>query len=521
MDNPFGFTLRPESPVHTGLGPAWEDLAAAAECSGSPSGRELALRINENRHVAQFTPAIANMLHDMLKRFVELQGVDDDAVRLSELVIHLEPKILTASLRTEQNRQRRNSILLSAVKVLSIRATMRLARSASEAYNQPFSKPLRSLMRKVARTAVSRSAPGQADAQLLFRQILAWKFSEVRGRHGDATKLRYKDLFAQAPRRRQGGRATPEAERIVQTAIELDAVGEVVWVAVTEMIEAGQERDLLSMLKGAPSEARVSGLIIGRIAHPNLLQKLLDEERVDFEAVDLILDQMGIAAAKVLLEALAESRARVTRREVFHRLVKLGTDVGPMLEVRLKDRRWFVLRNMIALAREAGCLMDWHLMQPFLTHKDARVRREALLLLLRQESTSEAAIVKALEDTEPNVLRSALQAARTRMPGAAIPVLAERVRSTDFPPEFRVLALQLLGRSNSTFALDAHLHFTQVGKSFLGTPKLAAKSPEMLAGLSNLARMWPGDRRVVALLASARKSKDDQIASAARAQPRA
>jgi hypothetical protein len=518
MENPFGFTLRPESPVLTGLGPVWEDLAVAAECSGSPGGRELALRINEHRHVAEFTPAIANMLHDMLKRLVEVQDVDEDAVRLSELVIHLERKILTAALRTEQNRQRRNSMLLNALKALSIRATMRLARSASEAYNQPFSKPLRALLRKLARSAVTRS-PDQADAQLLFRQILAWKFNEVRGRRGDGTKVRYKDVFAQAPRRRPGGRATPEAERIVQTAIELDAIGEVVWVAVTEMIEAGLERDLLAMLKGAPPEARVSGLIIGRIAHPNLLQQLLDEERVDFEAVDLILDQMGIAAAKVLLEALAESRARSTRREVFQRLVKLGADVGPMLEVRLKDRRWFVLRNMIALAREAGCLMDWHLMEPFLAHKDARVRRETLLLLLRQESTSEAAIVKALEDTDVNVLRAALQAARTRTPAAAVRVLADRVRAPDFPPEFRVLALQLLGRSNSSFALDAHLYFTQAGKTLFGKPRLAAKSLEMLAGLSNLARTWPGDRRVVALLAAARKSRDHQIASAARTQP--
>jgi hypothetical protein len=517
LSNPFGFTLRPEGPVLTGLDRVWDDLAIAAEYAGTmPSGRELALRINENPNVELFTPAIAATLHDMLERLApEGDAGSEDATRLSEFVVHLDTSILTAALRTESTAQRRSALLDNCLKVLSVRAMLRLAQAASIAFNQPFSKPLRRLLRRIARDAVSSDVRLQPEARALFLRVLKKKLVEVRTSHGHAVTQGYKDLFAQAPPHRQITRATPESDRIVQTAIETDAVGEVVWVAVTEMIAAHRERDLVGMLKGLPKSSKTLRMIVSRIANQTLMGSLLDEEPVDFEAVDLMLEHMGLAAAKVLLEQLAESRSRITRREVFQRLVRLGPEIQPLLEVRLKDRRWFVLRNMIALAREAGCVIDWPVMEPFIRHKDPRVRREALLLLLRHDKTYERAVVAALGDTDRNVLRTALQAARSRLSEDGAIVLAERVTSADFPPEFRVLSLHLLGRSNSAVALDALLHFAQAGRTLLGKPKLAVKSPEMLAAVGNLARTWPGERRVSALIAAALKSRDAEVVSAA------
>jgi hypothetical protein len=530
--NDFGFTLRPEGPALTGVDRAWDDLAIAAEFAGaSATGRALAACINDNRHVDQFLPAIATMLHDTVERLAGTGETDGDTVerlagtgetdgapaeRLSELLVHLNTSILVSALRTELNQQRRGRLVKNAIRVLTIRATLRLAQAASAAYDEPFSRPLRRLLRKLAREAVTTGTLVQPEAQRLFRHIVVRKFEKRAVRHGDPVTLGFKDVFAEAPPRRAPGKATPEAERLMQTAMEIDAVGEAVWVAATEMIDDGQQRDLIALLKGASPTARVPRLVLGRIAHQPLLTKLLQEDPVDFELVDLLLDHMGVAAAKVLLEELAESRSRVTRREVFQRVVRLGPAIGPLLEVRLKDRRWFVLRNMIALAREAGCLLDWHIMQPFLGHADARVRREALHLLIRHDVTYEHAVTKALEDTDRNVLRIALQAARSRLPESAVPVLADRVTRSDFPPEFRVLALHLLGRSSNQVALEALLRFAQNGKTILGRPKLAPKSPEMLAALSNLARTWPGERRVAALLASAAHAKDAEAADAAR-----
>ena len=516
--NDFGFTLRPEGPALTGVDRAWDDLTIAAEFVGTtPTGRALAACINDNRHVDQFLPAIAAMLRDTVDRLADEGETDGIAAeRLSELLVHLNTSILVGALRADLNQQRPGRLIQQAIRVLSIRATLRLAQAASSAYDEPFSRPLRRLLRKLAREAVTTGTLIQPEAQVLFRRVVARKFEKRAVRPGDALTLGYKGVFAEAPPHRPQGKATPEAERVMQTAIEIDVVGEAVWVATTEMIDGGQERELIALLRNTPPTSKVARLILGRIGHQRLLSKLLQEDPVDFGLVDLLLDHMGVAAAKVLLEELAESRSRVTRREVFQRVVRLGAAIGPLLEVRLKDRRWFVLRNMIALAREAGCLLDWHIMQPFLTHADARVRREALHLLIRHDVTYEQAITQAFEDTDRNVLRATLQAARARLPEGAVPVLADRVTRSDFPPEFRVLAVQLLGRSSNPVALEALLHFTQNGKTILGRPKLAPKSPEMLAALSNMARTWPGERRVAALLAAATRAKDTEVADAAR-----
>lgn len=516
--NDFGFTLRPEGPALTGVDRAWDDLTVAAEFAGTtPTGRALAACINDNRNVDQFLPAIAAMLRETVERLAEHGETDSVAAeRLSELLVHLNTPILIAALRADVNHQRPGRLIQQAISVLSIRATLRLAQAASSAYDEPFSRPLRRLLRKLARDAMTTGTLIQPDAQVLFRRIVARKFEKPTVRPGDAVTLGYKGVFAEAPPHRPQGKATPEAERVMQTAIEIDVVGEAVWVATTEMIDGGQERELIALLRSTPPTSKVARLILGRIGHQRLLSKLLQEDPVDFGLVDLLLDHMGVAAAKVLLEELAESRSRVTRREVFQRVVKLGPAIGPLLEVRLKDRRWFVLRNMIALAREAGCLLDWHIMQPFLTHADARVRREALHLLIRHDVTYEQAITQAFEDTDRNVLRTALQAARSRLPEGAVTVLADRVTRSDFPPEFRVLAVQLLGRSSNPAALEALLHFTQHGKTILGRPKLAPKSPEMLAALGNMARTWPGERRVAALLAAATRARDTEVANTAR-----
>lgn len=517
VTNPFGITLRPAAPVLTGLDRAWEHLAVVAECTASqPSGAELAAAINTNSQVAQFTPAIAATLHDAVE-FLAAQpdGCESAAAgRLSELIVHLEPRILTGTLRTESDSQRRNTLLHGSVRTLSIRALLQIARAASVAYSQPLPKPMGQLLRRIAREATPQS-PNRGEAQRLLRAILTRKFQDVPVRREAGVSQGYRDVFALAPKRRPESRAAPEAERIAQTAIDVDAVGEVVWIAVSEIIESGRQRELLALLEGIPPESAVRGMIIARIAHPELLAKLLQDEPVDFESVDLLLDHLGTAAAKVLLEELAESASRVTRREVYQRVVKLGPEIAPLIEMRLRDRRWFVLRNMISLAREAGCTIG-HMIRPFLGHSDARVRREALLLLLRHDATFEEALIKGLADSDRAVLRAALQAARSRLPADAIPVLADRICSSDFPPEFRVMTIHLLGRSNSSQALEALLPFVQAGRTLLGRPRLANKSPEMLAALGNLARTWPGERRVAALLAAARSERDDEVQAATR-----
>jgi hypothetical protein len=201
---------------------------------------------------------------------------------------------------------------------------------------------------------------------------------------------------------------------------------------------------------------------------------------------------------------------------LLERLARFGPQIQPLVEGRLRDGRWFVQRNMISLLRAASCQPDPALASRFLQNSDERIRREAVLWCLQSAETRERAIIEGLKDGSADVLKPALQAARSGLPQSAVPVLAKRILESDFPPAFRVLAVSLLGRSGNTLALEALLHFATSGRTLLGRPRLAAKSPEMLAAVTALARTWRADRRAGGILEQALRSRDAQVVAAAK-----
>jgi hypothetical protein len=224
---------------------------------------------------------------------------------------------------------------------------------------------------------------------------------------------------------------------------------------------------------------------------------------------------MGATATDSLLEELTMSTSRVTRRGILDRLAGLGAGIGPAVTERLMtEQRWFVIRNMLHVLREAGCAVQNVALPTFQNHSDARVRREAMLLLFQDPIARDRAITNGLKDTDPYMIRAALREARNGLPDVAVPVLGKRIMETDYPPELRVPAIHLLGRSKSVLALDALLRYVFGGTTLLGKPKLAAKSPEMIAALRGLARTWPHERRAKPLLEQAAASGDPQITAA-------
>jgi hypothetical protein len=124
------------------------------------------------------------------------------------------------------------------------------------------------------------------------------------------------------------------------------------------------------------------------------------------------------------------------------------------------------------------------------------------------------ALAAALKDSDVGMLKIGLRAARSALSDTVAPIVSKRVLEATFPAELRTSALYLLGRSNSALALEALLQFVSGGTTLLGRQKLAEKSPEMLIALSGLARGWPNDKRVAALIALAKASKDPDIAKA-------
>lgn len=500
-------------PAVTGASGPWQRLVSTVcESPVSLSGAALAERINANP-ASQYAGAVNLSLREILtERGAGAEtGAGQTDRAASQLVTRLRPDILVSVLRAEAEPQRRRELLEGAILHLSIPASLRMASAVAVALERPLSPALRMIVRKLARAANGPDAEAAAWARTCLQELvrsitLEWTQPKKGGKGFEPATHR--------PQPRSAGRTTPEAERVVQVALECEAMGDAVTAAVHELVEAGETRLVIDMLAQVPETNQAGKVIVKQIATAEGLTEALLKEPPDTAAADVLLRGLGIAAAKVMIETLIESRSRPTRRYLLDRLAKLGPEVRPLAEGRLRDSRWFVLRNVVALFRAAGAPADPPTAERLLENEDVRVRRETLLWCLESPAMRERGMSVAIADGDAAMLRPALQAARTELPGAVVPVLARRLLQPDFPPEFRVPAIQLLGRSRSLLAVEALLHFVQNGTNLLGRTRLAPRSPEMLAALRALVRGWPQERRVQPIIEAARESRDTHVSRA-------
>ena len=197
-------------------------------------------------------------------------------------------------------------------------------------------------------------------------------------------------------------------------------------------------------------------------------------------------------------------RSRSTRRGVLDRLVLLGPDIARILIPRLSDKRWYVVRNMLSVLEGLSPLPAGFSPAPYSLHADPRVRRQAFKLRLKIPNERDAALAAALKDQDVAMLRLALTPALERCPASAVPLVAARVADRTLETDLRVLGIRVLGRSGAPEALDALLRLTMGGRTWYGRRKLALKSPEMLATLTELAARWGEESRVEGVLSRAR-----------------
>jgi len=497
-----------------GADAAWRNLALLADCTtGEVTGQRLAAGLSRDGKATQSSLAIRNLLHEIL--LGDTAGPADSILAgLSDLILSLDPAILVTVMRAENDQSRRLEFMLAAAERLPVRALQRVTAGLAAALERDYPSAVRSLIHRLARRALALPQPSAAEAEKLLREQLALLFRSWTTRPG--TMPERASRRPQRSQRRPAGRTTPEADRILEMAIECGATGGGVWAALQEVVDDGGTATVIDRIKKAPDDSPTAAAVMKRIGTPQELQRLLRTDPFDGAAVDALLRGLGLSAAKVMLEELVESTNRLTRRYLMERLARFGPEIRPLVEGRLKDQRWFVQRNMLALLRSAGCPADSPTVKRFMASKDARIRRETVLWGLDNPATRDEVLARALSDHDAAVLRPSLQSARGGLPAAAVPALARRLVDPDFPPEFRVLSINLLGRADSVLALEALLHFAQNGTTLLGKPRLAARSPEMLAAIGVIARSWSSERRAAALLAQAAKSKDPGIMEALR-----
>ena len=157
---------------------------------------------------------------------------------------------------------------------------------------------------------------------------------------------------------------------------------------------------------------------------------------------------------------------------------------------------------------------------PYGSHADARVRREAIRMMLKRPATRIAALTLALGDSDPQIFRLGIDASQRDCPPGVVPRLAQRVAAGTLPGELQVLAIRALGATRAPAALPCLLSLAITKSRWLQRERLAPKSAAVLATLSTLATYWPTASQVAPMLARAVASPDPEIRAAAMAPAR-
>ncbi len=508
------------------LGLARSALAGGGTATAPPEARVLARAIEDHGKEPAYDQVILGYLLQLAQELKGAQGSEADMVRghVSTLLNELDDPTLERLVRFGGNMAQRKRFLLDANQSLAVDSVVRVLQAAANSAQQTISSSMTRLLSKLAVYASrTRSHVGsQADTALRENVEALLEDWELKDPNPEAYTAVLDSMARAVPVVSLGGEQEPElsgAERVVETALEVDAYGPAVARAVSALMGEGGTGRLLELADQAPPGNGVAERIRKHLTSPDQFREFLSRGSVDEKALKTLIQRMGSAAVDPLLDVLAESDSRAVRRRVFDALIGMGPWVGQRTVERLTDGRWFVLRNMLTLLQRLDPLPEEFDPQTMLEHPDPRVRREALPLALRSNpSRRERALVAALADEDERMVRLALLELRDRVPDSVLPTLAHRVvASGERSGEIRAMGARTLKGTESPLAMKVLLGMVSSGRTLFGRMKLAGGSPEVLAALNTLAHRWPEDPQVSDILRVAAHSKDPAIRGAVRA----
>lgn len=121
-------------------------------------------------------------------------------------------------------------------------------------------------------------------------------------------------------------------------------------------------------------------------SRPEFVTEVLDGLHVwgkeKYQQISTLIIQVGAPFAVPLVERLATESSMSLRRYYMARLVELGDASYAAIIPRLRDNRWFLVRNLVIVLRELNLPASVSPIKPLLQHDDQRVRQEVLKTLL-------------------------------------------------------------------------------------------------------------------------------------------
>lgn len=517
----------------------WIGLARAALVSGeagdstaaSAGPADVARAIDERQGRADaYDQVIVGHLLQIAGELSSAPPSEVDALRArtSTLIAALKPDTLRRLVQMGGSAAQRGAFLLDAAHGMDVEAVLQIVQAAADVNGQVISGGLVRLMSKLAAQAGSSNDAARPVADTALRdqvtQLLSgWHLKDPNPERYSRVleRLAHQTSDTQLMVPHGTGDAPAGALRIIQIALESGVSGPLVERCIERLVACGHVSRILDLLSSRPpgSDA-VADAIVAHLVRPANLAALVEREPMDEASLDGLLPFMSAEGFQALLDVLATSENRATRRKLIDRLARAALDTGPYIAARLEDDRWYVLRNMLLLMERSGQIPEGFSASRWTGHQDPRVRYEALRLQLTIPRERERAIRTALDDEDARLVRLGLTALQQECPppyAATVVAIAANPRAD---AEARLLAVNALSRLGQPAALETFLKILDGGRTFFRRPKLAAKSPVAIAALRAIAQSWTHDPRGADVLKRAQRSRDDEMRQAALGDPK-
>lgn len=504
----------------------WLGLARSAmvtdegeDFANLPEGRDLARSIDSRVARKGYDEVVVDYLHRLAEELQGQEGREAEAIRkqVDALIGGLDENTLARLVEMGGDRSNRTRFLLSATQGLALQSVMRIVKSAASSPEQNISHSLGRLLSKLSVHADKGVPPVRVGANVALREsveelIRNWELE-------DPNPSQYTLILDGLSRSEALSRMRKEeaedtvagAVRLLQMSTEVELWGPTVEKAAMDLMEAGEAGTLLELYLGTPARGPFGQAMTKFLVEGGYVQAIFSDAALDEEMLKSVGRRLGPGSISALMDTLCESDSRSARRRAFDALAGFGSTIEESLLERLEDSRWYVVRNMLALAQRLPGIPEGMDPGAFTNHEDERVRREAFPLAFRDPRLRERALVDGLLDVDDRVVWMALSELQGSIPEGLVPVVVERIVKEIPDTELQVMGIRALGGSDSAMALDCLLEACDGGRSVLGKQKLLPTSPQLMAALGVLTRRWADDPQAKKILSAARRSKDPEV----------
>ena len=186
------------------------------------------------------------------------------------------------------------------------------------------------------------------------------------------------------------GIASEISNKVVQCCAEKEwnRVYSILEVFLLHSSQEGQKPDAVASIAHDTLRALLSREVI-----IHLTARLEHSKEAHLPPIQQMLLLSEDEGMKHLLNALAETKEAPVRRTIYNTLLLFGEAAREEAERRIKDERWFVVRQMVSLLGEIGSIHSIEALSTVLDHPELRVRNAVVKSLGRIQSNDSAIIL--------------------------------------------------------------------------------------------------------------------------------